>query len=67
MQEFIAGSESQYVDQAAGAATDVNRIVKLRRTLREQTRRSPLMDAIGTTHSFERAIRGAWRHWCAGG
>ena len=66
LQEFIAGSESQYVDLAIAAATDVDRIVALRRTLRERTRRSPLMDTIGTTRSFERAIRGAWRRWCEG-
>lgn len=64
--EFIAGSESQYLDIAATLAGDLKRLALLRSGLRQSIAQSPLMDAARFTANLESAFRGIWRRWCAG-
>jgi protein O-GlcNAc transferase len=63
--DLVADSRDQYVDLAAALAGDVSRLGELRRTLREQMRRSALMDGPRFARNVEGAYRGAWRRWCA--
>ncbi len=63
--ELIAASPQEYVEIATALAGDHDRLVHLRRTLREQMRQSPLMDARGLARDLEAAYRQAWKTWCA--
>jgi protein O-GlcNAc transferase len=62
--ELIAESEDQYVDIAAGLASDAQRLAALRAGLRERMAVSPLTDAERFTRKLENAYRTMWRDWC---
>jgi predicted O-linked N-acetylglucosamine transferase (SPINDLY family) len=64
--ELIAATESEYVRLAGELAKDPDRLVRLRRGLRERMAASPLMDARGTVHALESSYRTAWRIFCQG-
>jgi predicted O-linked N-acetylglucosamine transferase (SPINDLY family) len=63
--ELIARTPEQYVQIAAGLANDLPRLAKLRSTLRDRMRNSPLMDAPRFARDIEAAYRTMWRTWCA--
>jgi len=63
--ELIATSPEQYVQIAVDLAQDWPRLSRLRSTLRERMRASPLMDAPRFTRNLEAAYRQMWRRWCA--
>ena len=63
--DLIAKSREEYVDLNVRLATDVEWRTELHRTLREQLRRSPLMDISRFTENLEAAYRAMWREWCA--
>jgi predicted O-linked N-acetylglucosamine transferase (SPINDLY family) len=65
LQELIAKDRDQYISIAADLASNIPRLAQLRSTLREQMRRSPLMDGPQFTHDVEAAFRTIWRAWCA--
>lgn len=66
LEEWIAGSESEYVDKAILWATDLRQLAALRAHLRPQLLSSPVCDApLFATH-IEEAWRNMWRIWCAG-
>jgi predicted O-linked N-acetylglucosamine transferase (SPINDLY family) len=46
-------------------AGDLARLSKLRATLRERLRHSPLMDAPRFARNVEAAYRVMWQRWCA--
>jgi predicted O-linked N-acetylglucosamine transferase (SPINDLY family) len=58
--ELVADSEEAFVEIAVKLAGERDRLVELRRTLRERMRSSPLMDAVGFTRGFESVIEGIW-------
>lgn len=62
--ELVASDADQYVRIAAELAGDRPRLALLRDTLREQIRKSPLMDAPRFTRAVETAYREMWRRWC---
>jgi predicted O-linked N-acetylglucosamine transferase (SPINDLY family) len=62
--ELIAEDEDQYVSIAVGLANDRDRLVELRRGMRERMRRSPLTDIFGLANNLERIYRRLWRDWC---
>jgi predicted O-linked N-acetylglucosamine transferase (SPINDLY family) len=64
MTDLIARTPEEYVRMAADLAGDESRMVRLRGTIREQMKRSPLMDAIGFAAGVETAYRRVWRVWC---
>jgi predicted O-linked N-acetylglucosamine transferase (SPINDLY family) len=64
--ELVAQSPAQYVDMAAGLASDPARLAALRAGLRERMLGSALMDAQRFTRNLESAYRAMWRSWCAG-
>ena len=62
--ELIAKTGRGYVEIAAGLAGDLSGLAKLRATLRERMRGSPLMDERRFTLDIERAYQEMWRTWC---
>ncbi len=64
--QLVADSWEAYVDIGAQLAADLPALARLRATLRERLRASPLLDAAGFTRDLEALYRAAWRKWCAG-
>ncbi len=62
--DWIAADENDYVARAATHAHDLNRLVTLRSSLRQQVLASPLFDAQRFAHFFELALREMWVNWC---
>jgi predicted O-linked N-acetylglucosamine transferase (SPINDLY family) len=65
MPEFVAQSEAGYVRLAAGLAHDLPHLARLRGTLRERMKASPLMDGPRFAGAVEAAFRQMWSAWCA--
>ena len=65
--DWIATSAEEYVAKARGLTGDLERLERLRAHLREEMRRSPLMDAPRFARHVEAAYREAWRLWVLGG
>ncbi len=59
--EWIASSETEYIEKCAGLASDLPRLAEWRAGQREQMRRSPLCDAARFTANLEAAFREMWR------
>jgi len=64
--EWIATSEEDYIDKAVALATDMDRLVLLRGSLRGQMQQSPLMDEAAYVRAVEAAYRSMWQRWCKG-
>jgi predicted O-linked N-acetylglucosamine transferase (SPINDLY family) len=67
LSELAAETPEQYVELAVRWATDPGRLQKLRSTLRERMRQSPLMDGKRFARHMEQAYRHMWQRWCHGG
>ena len=63
--DLIAETPEEYVELNVRLATDADWRNELHRTLRDQLRRSPLMDISRFTENLEAAYREMWRNWCA--
>jgi predicted O-linked N-acetylglucosamine transferase (SPINDLY family) len=59
--EWIAGTESAYVDLAVGLARDRAQLAHARQSLRDELRASPLLDAEAYGARFRAALRHAWQ------
>ena len=64
--EYAARSPSEFVTMASMLARDVDRLIALRRELRDRLLASPLFDGRIHAQSLEAAYRAVWREWCAG-
>jgi predicted O-linked N-acetylglucosamine transferase (SPINDLY family) len=62
--ELIAQAPEEFVNIAAGLASNLDRLRQLRSMLRPQMERSPLMDAARFTRNLEAACRQLWHRWC---
>ena len=62
--ELVASSLEHFVRIAAELAHDLPRLIRLRATLRNRLRASPLMDAPRFARNIEAAYREMWRRWC---
>lgn len=62
--EWVADSESGYVEIAATRAGDPAALAALRATVARRMRSAPLTDATRFTAELERAYRECWSHWC---
>jgi predicted O-linked N-acetylglucosamine transferase (SPINDLY family) len=67
LEELIAQDSSEYVRIAGNWAGDADRRNEFRRTIRERTRASKVMDAKDYAHSFEQAYRQMWEQYCSAG
>jgi len=64
LDEHIATGPEQFLDVATRLATDRERLVALRASLRERMRASSLCDAERFTRTLEESYRTMWRRWC---
>jgi predicted O-linked N-acetylglucosamine transferase (SPINDLY family) len=62
--ELAATTPEQFVKLAANLAADLPRLSELRRTLRDRTRSSPLMQGKGFAKDIESAYREIWLNYC---
>jgi protein O-GlcNAc transferase len=65
--QWIARTPDEYIQLAAGLASDLTVLAEWRQKLRPHLKRSALMDGPRFAADVERAFRRAWRHWCATG
>ena len=61
--DWLAADDDDYVRKAIHFASDLDRLERLRRGLREQVSASPLFDAARFARHFEQAVRGMWSRW----
>jgi predicted O-linked N-acetylglucosamine transferase (SPINDLY family) len=66
LSDLVAHSPEQFIQIAGNLALDLPRLARLRRTLRERMRQSPLMDSQRFARNMEAAYRKMWQRWCAG-
>jgi protein O-GlcNAc transferase len=59
--EWIARSPDEYVSIAASLASDRDKLIHLRRTLRNDLRGSPLLDHTGQAQRFGDALLACWQ------
>jgi predicted O-linked N-acetylglucosamine transferase (SPINDLY family) len=64
LSELAATTPEQFITIAANLAADLPRLAQLRRTLRERTRSSPLMDGERFARDIESAYRAMWLSYC---
>jgi protein O-GlcNAc transferase len=61
--ELVASTPDEYVQKALGLAADPARLGRLRTSMRERLRGSPLLDASGFARSLEKAYLEMWDRW----
>lgn len=61
LEELIAEDIEQYISIAANLAGDLQWLSKLRESLRDRMKQSPLMDSIGFARDMEIALRQMWQ------
>jgi predicted O-linked N-acetylglucosamine transferase (SPINDLY family) len=64
LSDLIAASADEFVQIATALASDVNRLGKIRATLRQRMKSSPLMNAAAFAQNIEAAYREMWRRYC---
>jgi|CXWL01.1.fsa_nt_gi predicted O-linked N-acetylglucosamine transferase (SPINDLY family) len=62
--QWAASDEEAYVATAVGLAADLTRLAVLRAGLRDDLRRSALLDHAGQAKRFGEALRVCWATWC---
>lgn len=62
--ELIAQNEEQFVRIATELALDSSRLSRLRATLRDRMKASPLMDATRFARNIEQAYQAMWQRQC---
>jgi len=62
--EWIAYSETEYVEKAVSLANDSQALAEVRGRLRGEMEASPLMDEGGFARKVEAAYRAMWVKWC---
>jgi predicted O-linked N-acetylglucosamine transferase (SPINDLY family) len=65
LDDLVATTPEEYLARALELASDVDRLARMRSTLRERLRESPLCNGRGFTHRLEDVYRDVWRRWCA--
>jgi len=62
--DLIAHTPEQFVRIVTDLATDRPRLTKLRATLRQRMKDSPLMNTGRFARNIEAVYRTIWRNWC---
>lgn len=65
LNDWVARSEAEFVEKAAGFAAGATALADLRAGLRARIAASPLCDERGRARQFERLLRALWRRKCA--
>ncbi len=63
--QLVGHTEEEFVEIAASYACNPEKLVELRKGLREKFRASPVMDGKRFAGEFGQALRTMWRTWCA--
>lgn len=63
--DWVAADRDEYVRLAISAASDIERLAKLRAGMRERLLASPLTDGPAFAAGVGRALREMWQIWCA--
>ena len=64
--EWVAKDEYEFVDKAESFAKNVEELARLRASMRERMKASPLMDEAGFARDMESAFKNMWHRWCSG-
>jgi predicted O-linked N-acetylglucosamine transferase (SPINDLY family) len=64
--EWIADTESEYLDKLVALANDVPALANIRAGLREEMRASRLCDAVDFTQRMEATYQQMWQRYCDG-
>ncbi|MDE2429073.1 MAG: hypothetical protein KGM99_10115, partial [Burkholderiales bacterium] len=62
--EWIASTEEEYAQKALILAHDIDALVQMRKTLRQEMEASALMDEPAFALSVEKAYHLMWQHYC---
>jgi predicted O-linked N-acetylglucosamine transferase (SPINDLY family) len=62
LDDWVANDEGDYATRAIALGSDVDRLARLRSSLRERVCASPLFDAPLFARHLEEALRGMWEH-----
>jgi protein O-GlcNAc transferase len=65
MPELVARSSEEFVTRALHLTADLDRLAKLRASLRKRLEESPLMNAPLFARNMEALYRDAWKRYCA--
>ena len=61
--DWVAEDRDEYVNKAIAYASDIQRLASIRRNLRENLTKSPLLDAPRFAANFEKALWDMWNTW----
>ena len=67
LEDFVAGTQEDYVAIAVRNAADLPALAELRAGLRARLAASPVGDPAAYTRAVEAVYRDLWRHWCREG
>lgn len=62
--QLISWTEDEYIERATTWAADEAGLLRLRSTLRDKMKSSPLMDGVGFARDMEYQYRAIWQTWC---
>jgi protein O-GlcNAc transferase len=64
---FACSTEKEYVAKAVTLAGQLDSLAKIRQTMRDRLRASPLLDKRRIAAQLEEKYRLIWQHWCVTG
>lgn len=62
--EWATNSEEEYIRTAVALGNDRDRLAAIRRNLREEMKRGPLLNHAAQAAAFGTALRACWMQWC---
>jgi protein O-GlcNAc transferase len=65
LSNWVAKDEYEYVDKAESFAKNIEELARLRPSMRERMKASPLMDEAGFARDVENAFQNMWHRWCS--
>ena len=63
--DWVAKDEYEYVDKAESFAKNIEELARLRSSMRERMKASPLMDEAEFARDVENAFQKMWDRWCS--
>ncbi|MEE9302338.1 MAG: tetratricopeptide repeat protein [Thiotrichaceae bacterium] len=62
--DLTANTPTEYISTAIKLANNTQQLTKLRQSLRQNMKNSPLCDQVNYMHALEKLYRKIWRRWC---
>ena len=63
LQDLVAGDKQEYIRIVQGLSQNLDYLSRLRSTMRERMRSSPVMDYANVTRELEEVFRSVWKSW----